>query len=299
MPAHGHIRSWTFQQNDAANLGETTSPSLSVIEVGTVANNKIVITYNELLYTGSVPATSDASLAGTTASISSVAVAGATVTWTLDRDIYDFETITLTYTAGANPIRDLYLNNAANLVNQAVTNNSDPFGAQYLEYPNYLITTPASIVYTDGTTSVRKRIVGTVYEIDITLTETGFDGAEDTDWVWILKHTGQTAVFRSGVRDGEFVVDGTITGTGFAGAEDTDWENLDTATGAGVLTTFRDGVRDEAYVIDKALSATGFAGAEDVDWENVRFGGGLSKDTRKLEDSTTRKLEDGTTRKKE
>jgi len=109
-----------------------------------------------------------------------------------------------------------------------------------------------------------------VYQIDITLTPTGFSGVENTDWTWIIKHNGQDPVFRSGVRGGVFVVDGEITATGFAGSIDVDWENHLTAPGGGVLTTFRDGVRDGAYVIDKILTGTGFAGTEDVDWENCR-----------------------------
>ena len=141
---------------------------------------------------------------------------------------------------------------------------------QYIVYANSLVLTPASTIYTDGTYEVRKRIDGNAYYIDVGLTPTGFDGVEDTDWTWVSKYNGQTAVFRSGVRDGDFVVDGTITGTGFAGSEDTDWENHTTAGGGGVLTTYRDGIRDQSYVIDKVLTATGFAGTEDVDWENIR-----------------------------
>ena len=124
MPLHGHLRSWLFQGNDAANLGETLSPVLQSLEVGAVADNKIVMTYSELLDTGSVPAVGDGSLSGTAAVIASVAVSGMTVTWTLDSNIYDNETVMFSYTAGANPIRDLAHNNAANLVSQSVTNNS-------------------------------------------------------------------------------------------------------------------------------------------------------------------------------
>ena len=104
---------------------DSVAPLLSTIEVGAVADNKIVQTYNEALDTGSVPATTDFTLVGSgLATISSVAVAGSAVTLTLSGDIYDFEVITLSYTAGANPIRDVAENNAANLTNQSVTNNS-------------------------------------------------------------------------------------------------------------------------------------------------------------------------------
>jgi len=98
---------------------------------------------------------------------------------------------------------------------------------QYTIYDDACATVPASTVYTEETIyDIRKRIVGTVYEIDAALTDTGFDGDENYDWVWIYKTTGQTANFRTCVRDGAFVVDCEITETGFDGTEDVDWENL-------------------------------------------------------------------------
>ncbi|KKL86853.1 hypothetical protein LCGC14_1940580 [marine sediment metagenome] len=127
-PLRGHAAIWSFRQNDAANLGETLAPALSGAEVGDVADNKIILTYNELLDTGSVPATGDFSLVGSglPATINSVGVNGVAVTLTLSGDIFDFEVIKLNYTAGASPIRDLAENNAANLTSEAVTNNGNP-----------------------------------------------------------------------------------------------------------------------------------------------------------------------------
>jgi hypothetical protein len=141
---------------------------------------------------------------------------------------------------------------------------------QYIEYANTLVTTPSSTTYSDGTTTVRRRIVSSVYQIEISLTPTGFSGTENVDWEWLVKLTGQDPVFRTGVRDGDFVVDCEITPTGFSGSEGTDWENLTTAPGGGSETTYRDGVRNGSYVIDKELNGTGFSGTEGVDWENVR-----------------------------
>lgn len=243
------------------------SPALSFAEVGNVGNDKIILTYNKTLDTGSVPATGDFSLSGTTPTITNIEVSGITVIITLSAEADSSDTILVSYTAGVNPIRDWYSNDAVDLTNQAVTNN---ILDQYIIYPNTLITTPSSTIYNDGTTQVRKRIVSNVYNIDITLTATGFSGSENTDWEWAIKYNGQDPVFRSGVRGGDFVVDCEITVTGFAGTEDVDWENLSTASGGGVQTTYRDGVRDESYVIDKALTATGFEGTEDIDWENLR-----------------------------
>jgi hypothetical protein len=84
----------------------------------------MVMTYDEPLDETSVPATTDYSVSGTSAGISSLVVSGSTVTHTMDDTIKQGETVLSTYTAGVNPVRDLAENNAANLVNQATTNNS-------------------------------------------------------------------------------------------------------------------------------------------------------------------------------
>ena len=145
-----------------------------------------------------------------------------------------------------------------------------PGAFQYIVYENSLTLTPAETLYYQTVHRVRKRITASVYYVDITLTSTGFDGDENIDWTWLLKYTGQTAEYRSGVRGGNFVVDSEISSSGFAGSEDTDWEELTSASGGGVQTTYRDGIRNRTYVIDKTLTATGFAGLENTDWENVR-----------------------------
>lgn len=242
-------------------------PALRSIEVGDVADDVIVLLYDERLDESSVPAITDYSLSGTSETVSSIVISNRTVFLTLTGDINYDDTVLLSYTAGANPISDTSTNDAVNLVNESVVNN---IVIQYIEYINSLIVTPASTVYTDGITSVRKKIATLVYQVDVTLTVIGFAGVEDTDWAWVLKYNGTTGVFRSGVRGGNFVVDNTLDGTGFAGAEDVNWEQLTSAAGGGVQTTYRDGVRDGAYVIDKALDGTGFAGTEDVNWENIR-----------------------------
>lgn len=262
-------RTWAYGGRISRGGVDTDIPVLVSAIIFNIAPTIIAVRYNEPLDETSTPATGDVSVSGTTETIISVLVDGRYVYYGLSGAVEETDTILLNYTAGVNPIRDKALNEAANLVNHPVTNNVlDTF--QYIEYANTLVTTPAETIYTDGTTSVRKKISGNTYQIDVTLTPTGFDGIQNTDWTWISKFNGTTAVFRSGVRAGDFVVDGTLNGTGFAGVEDTDWENHQTSPGAGVLTTYRDGVRDGAYVIDKVLTATGFAGSEDTDWENLR-----------------------------
>jgi uncharacterized repeat protein (TIGR02059 family) len=84
----------------------------------------IALTYNETLDPGSVPATTDFTITGITRTISNVAVSGAVVTLTVSVAIYEGDSYTLDYTAGTNPIRDEYTNNADDFTNQSVTNNS-------------------------------------------------------------------------------------------------------------------------------------------------------------------------------
>ena len=102
---------------------DTVSPAL--VSAVIAANGlTIALTYDEDLDTGSVPATGDYSLAGTDSVMDSVGVSGAVVTLTVDAAMFSFQTVLVDYTAGANPVRDTSENNAANLANQATTNNS-------------------------------------------------------------------------------------------------------------------------------------------------------------------------------
>jgi hypothetical protein len=105
----------------------------------------MVMTYDEPLDETSVPATTDYSVSGTSAGISSLVVSGSTVTHTMDDTIKQGETVLSTYTAGVNPVRDLAENNAANLTNQATTNNSEvsAYVAEYLAVYNAFENTPS------------------------------------------------------------------------------------------------------------------------------------------------------------
>ena len=103
---------------------DVLAPTLVSIEVGNVADNKIVATMNELMDTGSVAATSDFVVYGTSETVSSVAVAGKTWTLTMSGVIWETDTIFISYTAGANPIQDAAGNAAANLVTQYVANHT-------------------------------------------------------------------------------------------------------------------------------------------------------------------------------
>ena len=120
--------------NDAAGFanravtnvtGDTTAPSLVS---ATVNGATLVLTYNEALDPNSVPATGafDVTGAGREVDIfEPVAISGSAVTLTLIQSVAIDATVTVSYTApSTNPLRDLAGNNAADLTNRAVTNNT-------------------------------------------------------------------------------------------------------------------------------------------------------------------------------
>lgn len=105
---------------------DTTAPVLqSVATNGT--GSQTVLTYNESLNTGSIPAPSDFAYSGSVTgviTITSVSVDGIYVRLN-HAAVEPTETLTLNYTADVNPIQDLAAtpNNAAAISNQAVVNN--------------------------------------------------------------------------------------------------------------------------------------------------------------------------------
>ena len=87
--------------------------------------NLLVLTYDEALDGGSVPATSDFTIGGTAVSVNTVAISGMSVTLTLSAAVTSGDTVTVSYVVpGTNPLRDVAGNNAAALTNAVVTNNT-------------------------------------------------------------------------------------------------------------------------------------------------------------------------------
>jgi hypothetical protein len=124
---------------------DVDAPIIQSAEVGTFADDVIVLTYNEALDPASVPNFLDYAPAWAIcpASITGVSIVGSTVHLQLSQDMYAYETIQLAYTAGANPVRDLVGNNAANFVAFDVTNNVTP-EAQYVTVWNAFPTKPSA-----------------------------------------------------------------------------------------------------------------------------------------------------------
>ena len=91
---------------------------------GNVAGTTVTLYYDEALDTGSTPAPSDygVTAGGNAQTVNGVTTSDNAVTLTLASAVAAGEAVTVTYTAGTNPIRDPEGNNAANLSNRPVTN---------------------------------------------------------------------------------------------------------------------------------------------------------------------------------
>lgn len=108
--------------------GDVTPPTWVTggFEVGTVADNIVVLPVSEALDTGSVPDTTDFDVqvdasgnAVTTVDLSTLNE----VRLTLTTSVTAGQTVTVAYTKGTNPIQDVAGNDIADLVATAVTNN--------------------------------------------------------------------------------------------------------------------------------------------------------------------------------
>jgi uncharacterized repeat protein (TIGR02059 family) len=88
------------------------------------AGTQLALLYDEALAVGSVPLASAYALGGTPSAVTGPGVAGASVLLGLSPPVLAGAAVTVSYTAGATPVRDVALNVAANLVARAVTNSS-------------------------------------------------------------------------------------------------------------------------------------------------------------------------------
>ena len=100
-------------------------PSLdSAVVNGTV----LVLTWDETLRDDSVPAAGDftVTVAGASRSVTGLVFADGAVSLVLASAVRAGETVTVSYTKGTNPLKDLASNEAPALTDQAVTNNTAP-----------------------------------------------------------------------------------------------------------------------------------------------------------------------------
>ena len=129
------------------NQVDTAAPTFSV---ATINGATLTLTYNEALDDNlvSVPAPSDYTLtlesgAALTVNPDGVAINGATVTLTLSPAVVSTDVVTLAYTAGLTPLRDLAGNRAADFTAQALDNTTDAL-------PSFGAAAVAAQIYTVG-----------------------------------------------------------------------------------------------------------------------------------------------------
>ena len=98
------------------------------LDSAAVNGTELVLTWDETLRDDSGPAAGDftVTVAGSSRSVSGVAVAGSAVRLTLASAVTAGQTVTVSYTKGTNPLKDLASNDAPGLTDQAVTNNTAP-----------------------------------------------------------------------------------------------------------------------------------------------------------------------------
>ena len=104
-------------------LQDFTSPTLISATVQNSNPSNIVLTYSEALMVSPLPSFTDFAL-NLSKTVTAISIVGSVVTLTVNSP-YAFGNLpTISYTAGVNKIRDLAGNNAANLVNQVITNSN-------------------------------------------------------------------------------------------------------------------------------------------------------------------------------
>ena len=123
VDAAGHETASFTDQPVVNQLAETVPPEL---QTAAVDGATLVLTYNEPLDTTSVPAAGDfvVRVSGSARGVSTVAVSGEAVTLTLASAVDNSDTVTVSYTGGTNPIRDIARNEAAGLTGRAVNNTT-------------------------------------------------------------------------------------------------------------------------------------------------------------------------------
>ena len=111
---------------DAGHKVDGVRPRLAASGGAVVDGTTLTLTYDEALDEGSRPAPGDFTVQvdGSGRSVSGVSVSGRVVTLTLASVVAHDETVTVSYSPGANPIRDAAGNGAIGLSNEPVANET-------------------------------------------------------------------------------------------------------------------------------------------------------------------------------
>jgi len=128
---------------------DTTAP---IIQSAAMNGSSLVMTYNEAL-TANSPTLASLSLVvngGAAVNPTAATASGTTVTLTFAAPVTNGQTLALSYTAGATPIRDTAGNPAANLSAYSVTNNTAATGSTPLRFSAVLTDSPSYYAETIG-----------------------------------------------------------------------------------------------------------------------------------------------------
>ena len=185
--------SFTYKVNDGSLDSTTATASLTVTgtdnvpptrTTSTVNGSTLVVTYDEPLDTGSVPATSAFAplVNGSARGVSNVAISGSAVTLTLASPVTSSDTVTLSYTApGTSPVQDVAGNDAASFSTVAVTNNTPPPGGGTSTFTptadaHVKSTSPTANYGTLTTMQLREEAAGVTYRDYLKFNVTGLSG---------------------------------------------------------------------------------------------------------------------------
>jgi uncharacterized repeat protein (TIGR02059 family) len=120
-----------------------------VLQSATINGTTLVLTYDETLYSGALPAVGDFTVKvngdepGDIVTINTVGIATTQVTLTLDEPVIRPDVVTISYTPGTNPIQDAAGNEAEELDGEAVVNNTPAA-------PNATPPEPVQILFRDA-----------------------------------------------------------------------------------------------------------------------------------------------------
>ena len=176
-----------------AEAGVTNIPPVFVsAEIGTVANDKVVMTFDKALDETSVPATTAFSLSGITGSpsVSAVAISTLYVTLTLSGDGNQNDTITVDYTKpGSNPLQDALNVEVDDFADETVTNNIEAaYSAQYQAVLDEMVNAPTEADAIIQNTMVEAYVAASLWDskLDrkfITAVHTNDGGEAQLDWI--------------------------------------------------------------------------------------------------------------------
>ena len=251
-----------FDKSEVAEQGPLSDRKVDgvrpEVESAEVDGDQLVLTYDETLRDDSVPAAGDFAVmvAGAARSVSGVALSGSEITLTLASAVTTEQTVTVAYTAGTNPIKDLASNDAGTETARSVTNNAVSTDATLSalavnDGSNDLTLSPT---FDQDTTSYTASVANTVTSVTVTATKND-DGAsvaiaDDSD-----TSTPDTATLDLDVGENEITV--TVT------AEDSSTQAYTVTVTRAAATTDSD---DAKLAAPTVVAPSGTAGALKVTW---------------------------------